>query len=138
MLREKPKNRAIMEILRGASHVRTNRPHENLTVPAWQGVYSTPLHPRDQWEPSCPPLEPPEQEPSRPCTLDRDASMTRISGMTASQPKELSRSLGTHRPLFRRRHRPKGFHAPWNPDRGFRAPDHEQERVGPCTLTKGG
>lgn len=85
-----------------------------------------------------PPLEAPEQEPSRPCTLDRDASMTRISGMTASQPKELSRSLGTHRPLFRRRHRPKGFHAPWNPDRSFRAPDHEQERVGPCTLTKGG
>ena len=51
--------------------MRTNRPHWNLTVPAWQGVYSTPLHPRDQWEPSCPPLEPPEQEPSRPCTLDQ-------------------------------------------------------------------
>ncbi len=57
--------------------MRTNRPHWNLTVPAWQGVYSTPLHPHDQWEPSCPPLEPPEQEPSRPCTLDGIVQHTR-------------------------------------------------------------
>jgi hypothetical protein len=33
--------------------------------------YFIPVASPDQGEPSCPPLEPPEQEPSRPCTLDR-------------------------------------------------------------------
>lgn len=42
--------------------------------------YFIPVASPDQGEPSCPPLEPPEQEPSRPCTLGRAAVTPRMSG----------------------------------------------------------
>ena len=96
MLREIAENRAIMEIVSGASHVRTNRPHWNLTVPAWQGVYSTPLHPHDQGEPSCPPVEPPEQGISLPMHPGPGQYNFANAEMFLPQPKEISFSLGTH------------------------------------------
>ena len=42
--------------------------------------YFIPVASPDQGEPSCPPLEPPEQEPSRPCTLDRVAAIAATGG----------------------------------------------------------
>lgn len=61
---------------------------DGLTVrPLGKGCFA-PVASPDQGEPSCPPVEPPEQEPSRPCTLDQ--------GTALNPPKEISFSLGTH------------------------------------------
>gem|GEM_PF-6643592 len=84
---------------------------------------SPPLHPQTKGGLSRPPLEPPEQEPSRPCTLDGIVQHTRPPRVLHIPPKEPSRSLGTHRPLFRQRLRPKGFHALWKPDQGVATPE---------------
>lgn len=57
---------------------------------------SPPLHPQTKGGLSCPPLEPPEQEPSRPCTLDGDSA--------------------THAPPLVLHYPAKGaFALPWNP-----------------------
>lgn len=56
--------------------------------------YFIPVASPDQGEPSCPPLEPPEQEPSRPCTLDRDNEHTRPPRLFVIPPREISFSLG--------------------------------------------
>lgn len=51
---------------------------------------SSPLHPPDQGEPSCPPVEPPEQEPSRPCTLDRDDEHMRPPHLFVIPPRSFA------------------------------------------------
>lgn len=90
-----------------ASHARYYRA-------SWQGV----LRPRcipDQGEPSCPPVEPPEQGISLP--------MHPGSGQYKSAYAEmfLPRQRRFHSPLetqdrWLQRPQPRGFHAPWNPD----------------------
>lgn len=96
--------------------VRTPR----LTALAWQGVYSTPLHPHDQGG-FPPPVEP--RSRARPCT----------------RQWSLRRSLGTHRP---RRVRPwnqtGGYRTPRPLAGAFAAPAPTSRRLScPCTLTRG-
>jgi hypothetical protein len=71
-----------------------------------------------------------------PCTLDRDDEHMRPPHLFVIPPKELSRSLGTHRPLFAAvttkglscplEPRPKSLRALWKPDRGLRTPAPRQ------------
>ena len=71
-----------------------------------------------------------------PCTLDRDDEHTRPPRVFIIPPKELSRSLGTHRPLIAAattkglscplEPRPKSLRGLWKPDRGLRTPAPRQ------------
>lgn len=58
-----------------------------------------------------------------PCTLEPGRCSIRHTRHCTIPSKEPSRSLETHRPLFRQRLRPKGFHALWKPDQGVATPE---------------
>lgn len=104
-----------MEISGGASHARYYRA-------LGKGRFA-PVASPDQGEPSCPPVEPPEQGISLPMHPGPGCCNIRHTRHCTIPSKEPSRSLETHRPLFRQRLRPKGFHALWKPDQGVATPE---------------